>query len=130
MQKFCASAKPGISGRTIETMGNADVFMGIRSTNLRITHGPNSCTPKSALGGSSISENNPRTFRIRMYARSVRENLQKPVTIKYGPLPRYGLPVQVQCDGFKCMAYLDKEGRWRDLFSHELLPCVRGVILP
>ena len=47
---------------------------------------------------------------------------------KYSPLPRAGVPVQVQCNGFKCMAYLDKEGRWRDLFSHECLARVFGVV--
>jgi len=49
-------------------------------------------------------------------------------TVKYGPLPRAGMPVQVQCSGFKCMAYLDKEGKWRDLFSRELLARVLGVV--
>jgi len=47
----------------------------------------------------------------------------------YGPLPVPGLPVQVQCDGFKCMAFRDKNGRWVDLFSLELLPRVLGVVL-
>ncbi len=49
----------------------------------------------------------------------------KPV---YRPLPVSRLPVQVQCDGFKCMAYRDPEGRWVDLFSHEILPRVLGVV--
>jgi hypothetical protein len=49
----------------------------------------------------------------------------KPV---YGPLPVPGMPVQVQCNGFKCMAYLDKEGRWVDLFSREFLTRVLGVV--
>ena len=48
----------------------------------------------------------------------------------YAPLPRLGLPVQVQCEGFKCMAYLDKQGRWIDFFSHEPLPKVLGVVPP
>ena len=69
-----------------------------------------------------------RTFRNLVYARSVKKDVQKLAKINYGPLPRFGLPVQVQCDGFKCMAYLDKEGRWKDLFSHELLPHVLGVV--
>jgi len=51
-----------------------------------------------------------------------------PIETKYGPLPRPGLPVQVQCDGFKCMAFLDKQGRWIDLFTHEPLVQVFGVI--
>jgi hypothetical protein len=49
-------------------------------------------------------------------------------TVKYGPLPPVGMPVQVQCAGFKCMAYLDKEGKWRDLFSRQCLEQVLGVI--
>lgn len=48
---------------------------------------------------------------------------------KYGPLPAAGMPVQVQCSDFKCMAYLDKEGKWRDLFTRECLPHVFGVVL-
>ena len=47
---------------------------------------------------------------------------------KYGPLPRPGLPVQVQCDGFKSMAFLNKQGQWIDLFTHEPLVRVFGVI--
>ena len=48
--------------------------------------------------------------------------------VMYGPAPPAGVPVQVQCSGFKCMAYLDKEGRWRDLFSRECLVQVFGVV--
>jgi hypothetical protein len=48
--------------------------------------------------------------------------------VKYGLLPRAGMPVQVQCSDFKCMAYLDKEGKWRDLFSREPLTQVLGVV--
>ena len=48
--------------------------------------------------------------------------------VKYGPLPTTGVPVQVQCVGFKCMAYLDKEGQWRDLFSRQCLERVLGVV--
>jgi hypothetical protein len=47
---------------------------------------------------------------------------------RYGPLPVLGLPVQVQCDGFKCMAFRDKEGKWVDLFSRKFLSRVLGVI--
>lgn len=45
-----------------------------------------------------------------------------------GPLPPVGLPVQVQRDGCKSMAYLDKDGRWVDLFTHEPLPPGQRVI--
>ena len=48
--------------------------------------------------------------------------------IKYGPLPVLGLPVQVQCDGFKCMAFRDREGRWVDLFSRKFMDRVLGVV--
>jgi len=38
------------------------------------------------------------------------------------------LPVQVQCDGFKCMAFRDREGKWVDFFSREFVPRVLGVV--
>ena len=47
----------------------------------------------------------------------------------YGPLPALGLPVQVQCNGFKCMAFRDKQGNWKDFFTLESLPGVLGVVL-
>ena len=47
---------------------------------------------------------------------------------QYGALPVLGVPVQVQCDGFRCMAYRDREGRWVDLFSREFVPRVLGVV--
>jgi len=47
---------------------------------------------------------------------------------QYGPLPVLGLPVQVQCDGFKCMAFRDREGRWVDLFSRKFMDRVLGVV--
>jgi hypothetical protein len=40
----------------------------------------------------------------------------------YGPLPPPGVPVQVQCNGFKCMAYRDKDGNWMDFFTRKCLP--------
>jgi hypothetical protein len=46
----------------------------------------------------------------------------------YGPLPVLGLPVEVQCDGFKCMAFRDKEGKWVELFSRKFLSRVLGVV--
>jgi hypothetical protein len=48
--------------------------------------------------------------------------------IKYGSLPALGIPVQIQCVGYKCMAYRDGEGRWVDLFSREFVPRVLGVV--
>ena len=47
---------------------------------------------------------------------------------RHGPLPPLGLPVQVQCDGFKYMAFLDKHGQWIDLFTQEPLSRVFGAI--
>ena len=36
--------------------------------------------------------------------------------------PEVGEPVWVQCPGFRCLAYLDAEGKWRTLFrGKELL---------
>lgn len=55
------------------------------------------------------------------------EHVSKP---NYGKLPVPGLPVQVQCVGFKCMAYRDSEGRWVDFFSRKFLPRVLGVVPP
>jgi hypothetical protein len=47
---------------------------------------------------------------------------------RYGPLPVLGSPVQVQCDGFKCMAFRDREGRRVDLFSRKFVARVLGVV--
>lgn len=48
--------------------------------------------------------------------------------INYGPMPPSGVPVQVQCVGYKCIAFRDREGRWVDLFTREFLPRVLGVV--
>lgn len=53
---------------------------------------------------------------------------QKNTAPKYGPLPIIGLPVQVQCVRFKCMAFRDQAGRWVDLFTREFVPAVLGVV--
>jgi hypothetical protein len=37
-------------------------------------------------------------------------------------LPPIGIPVLVQCDGFRCMAFRDKDGKWRDYFYKDQLP--------
>jgi hypothetical protein len=50
------------------------------------------------------------------------------MNVAYAPWPVSGLPVQVQCDGFKCMAFRDREGQWVDFFSREILPRVLGVL--
>ena len=48
---------------------------------------------------------------------------------RYGLLPASGVPVQVQCAGFKCLAFRDKQGNWKDFFTRESLPAVLGVVL-
>jgi hypothetical protein len=58
----------------------------------------------------------------------VQDKTQEFKSDKYGALPVLGVPVQVQCEGFRCMAYRDREGRWVDLFSREFVPRVLGVI--
>jgi hypothetical protein len=58
----------------------------------------------------------------------LKDNLPEAAKHNYGSLPALGVPVQIQCDGFKCMAFLDREGRWVDLFSREFVPRVLGVV--
>jgi hypothetical protein len=58
----------------------------------------------------------------------MQDEVKKFTKPSYGPLPVSGLPVQVQCDGFKCIAYRDKEGRWVDLFTRKFLSRVLGVV--
>jgi hypothetical protein len=48
---------------------------------------------------------------------------------RFGLLPASGVPVQVQCDGFKCLAFRDKHGNWKDFFTREPLPVVLGVVM-
>lgn len=63
-----------------------------------------------------------------MYAWCMNDEAQKKAEPGYGPLPSPGVPVQVQCNGFKCMAYRDKDGNWMDFFTRKFLPGVLGVI--
>jgi hypothetical protein len=58
----------------------------------------------------------------------MKENIPDPTKTNYGPLPSTGVPVQVQCDGYKCMAFRDREGRWVDLFSRQFVDRVKGVV--
>lgn len=58
----------------------------------------------------------------------MKDEVLKPGDPVYGPLPPSGVPVQVQCRGFKCMAYRDKEGNWMDFFTRKFLPGVLGVV--
>lgn len=41
---------------------------------------------------------------------------------------RPGLQAFVQCEGFRCLAYCDAKGQWRDCERHELLPKVLAVL--
>ena len=38
------------------------------------------------------------------------------------------MPVRVQCRGFRCLAYRDGEGLWRDFVTHEHLASVIGLV--
>jgi hypothetical protein len=67
-------------------------------------------------------------FRFPEYVDNMSDKDQKFTKPKYGPLPIMGLPVQVQCVGFKCMAFRDQAGRWVDLFTREFVPTVLGVV--
>jgi hypothetical protein len=39
-------------------------------------------------------------------------------------LPPVGMPVQVQCDGFRCMASRDETGVWRSTAKGEILQVI------
>ncbi len=47
---------------------------------------------------------------------------------KENDLPPVGQEVLVQCSSFKCMAYRDSEGKWRDAFDGRELPKVIQII--
>ena len=59
---------------------------------------------------------------------TVNERTPDPTPKNYGTRPAVGVPVQVQCNGYKCMAFLDREGRWVDLFSRQFVDRVLGVV--
>ena len=63
-----------------------------------------------------------------MYVWRVNDEVRKTNQSVYGPLPPLGLPVQVQCSDFKCIAYRDKDGNWMDFFTRKFLPGVLGVV--
>jgi hypothetical protein len=44
------------------------------------------------------------------------------------PLPPIGTNVLVQAEGFRCLAYRDRQGRWRDAFHQNELPGTIRVI--
>jgi hypothetical protein len=64
-----------------------------------------------------------------MYVVNIKDETPRFTKSSYVALPALGLPVQVQCDGFKCMAFRDHQGRWVDLFTRKFLPRVLGMIL-
>jgi len=41
---------------------------------------------------------------------------------------RDGEPVWVQCEGFRCLAFLDKQGQWRAFYDRSALPRVLKVL--
>jgi len=43
-------------------------------------------------------------------------------------MPRMGEQVVVQCEGYRCLAYLDKDGKWRSAHSGKELPRVLRVL--
>ncbi len=43
-------------------------------------------------------------------------------------LPRVGEQVVVQCEGFRCLAYRDKDGKWRAAQGGQELPKVIKVL--
>jgi hypothetical protein len=52
----------------------------------------------------------------------------KPDGRKDDPLPPTGEVVLVQADGFRCLAFRDKDGKWRGAFhQEELLGDVRVI---
>ena len=52
------------------------------------------------------------------------DNLQasKPNEPPDDPLPPVGKKVLVQAEGFRCLAFRDKDGKWRNAFSRAELP--------
>ena len=45
-----------------------------------------------------------------------------------GKMEAEATPVRVQCLGFRCLAYRDREGLWRDFLTHERLASVIGLV--
>ncbi|MGD1089563.1 MAG: hypothetical protein ABR955_12700 [Verrucomicrobiota bacterium] len=46
-----------------------------------------------------------------------------------GRLPEIGQPYWVQCKSFRCMAVLDKKGKWKSFSTDEELPDVINVFV-
>jgi len=43
-------------------------------------------------------------------------------------LPPIGMNVWVQCDGYRCLAYLAAGGIWKDSYNHQELLNVIGIL--
>jgi len=68
-----------------------------------------------------ISKDNlPRLAKVVSWMR-----LSKPDASPRQMLPPVGDPVMVQCQGYRCLGYLDKSGTWRDYANSWELPDVR-----
>jgi len=67
-----------------------------------------------------ISKNNlPKLAHvIRWFFFLSKRKGRKPV------LPEIGIPVMVQCKGFRCLGYFDQDGKWRDFGTSSELPDV------
>jgi hypothetical protein len=48
-------------------------------------------------------------------------NVQSATAVPKGAIRRDGVATLIQCDGFRCMAYLDRKGIWRGFFSDQEL---------
>ena len=51
----------------------------------------------------------------------------KPIVREDGKLLVHAVPVQVQCDGYRCLAYRDQDGRW--INYHNGAP-IEGTVRP
>jgi CheY-like chemotaxis protein len=63
------------------------------------------------LGASDFicKDDLPRLTRVVKWLCSQRQRQRK-----VPPLPEIGAPVMVQCQDFRCLGYLDRQGTWRD----------------
>jgi hypothetical protein len=48
-------------------------------------------------------------------------SVQPSIAASQSELPPLGKLVVVQCNGFRCMAYRDANGRWRGAYDHKVL---------
>ncbi len=47
---------------------------------------------------------------------------------RFDSLPEPGEYVLAQCDSFRCLAFVDSDGQWKDFFHETVLPGVRSWI--